>query len=51
MFFPLNETIDWFDALYSGVGDEYPESAFYMTGNLEEALEKGSKIATKSEKK
>lgn len=50
-FVPLNETIDGFSALLQGVGDEYPESAFYMTGNLEEALEKGRKIAAESEKK
>ena len=50
-FVPLNETIDGFAALLNGVGDEYPESAFYMTGNLEEALEKGRKIAAESEKK
>jgi len=50
-FVPLNETIDGFSALLNGVGDEYPESAFYMTGNLEEALEKGRKIAAESEKK
>jgi len=50
-FVPLNETIDGFSALLQGVGDEYPESAFYMTGNLEEALEKGRKLAAESEKK
>ena len=50
-FVPLNETIDGFTALLSGAGDEYPESAFYMVGNLEEAFENGRKLAAESEKK
>jgi len=50
-FVPLNETIDGFSALLTGAGDEYPESAFYMAGNLEEAFERGRKIAAESEKK
>ena len=41
----LNETIDGFNALLDGVGDEYPEGAFYMTGNLKEAFEQGRKMA------
>jgi len=48
---PLNETIDGFSALLSGQGDEYPESAFYMTGNLDEAFEQGRRLAAESEKK
>jgi hypothetical protein len=35
--------------LLDGEGDEYPESAFYMTGTLEEAIEEGirqSKMAS-----
>jgi len=50
-FVPLNETIDGFSALLQGQGDEYPESAFYMTGNLEEAFAKGRSLAAESEKK
>ena len=50
-FVPLNETIDGFSALLSGAGDEYPESAFYMKGNLEEAFEEGRRLAAESEKK
>ena len=50
-FVPLNETIDGFSALLQGQGDEYPESAFYMTGNLEEAFEQGRRLAAESEKK
>jgi len=50
-FVPLNETIDGFQALLGGQGDEYPESAFYMVGKLEEAFERGRKLAAESEKK
>jgi ATP synthase F1 beta subunit len=41
----LNETIDGFQALLDGQGDEYPEGAFYMTGSLKEAFEQGRKMA------
>ena len=41
----LPETIEGFGALLEGQGDDYPESAFYMTGNLKEAFEQGRKIA------
>ena len=50
-FVPLNETIDGFSALLQGQGDEFPESAFYMVGNLEEAFENGRRLAAESEKK
>lgn len=50
-FVPLNETIDGFTSLLQGGGDEYPESAFYMVGNLEEAFERGRKLASESESK
>ena len=46
----LNETIDGFNALLDGVGDEYPEGAFYMTGNLKEAFEQGRKMAEAANK-
>jgi len=41
----LSETIEGFSALLEGQGDEYPEGAFYMTGNLKEAFEQGRKMA------
>lgn len=41
----LPETIEGFGSLLEGVGDEYPEGAFYMTGNLKEAFEQGRKMA------
>jgi len=50
-FVGLNETIEGFSSLLAGAGDEYPESAFYMVGNLEEAFENGRKLAAQSEKK
>jgi ATP synthase F1 beta subunit len=50
-FVPLNETIDGFGALLQGQGDEYPEAAFYMVGNLEEAFTNGRRLAAESEKK
>lgn len=34
-FVNLNESISGFKALIDGEGDEYPEAAFYMVGNLE----------------
>ena len=48
---PLSESIDGFNALLSGAGDEYNEVAFYMVGNLEEAFAKGRALALESEKK
>ena len=44
-FVELNETIEGFGSLLEGAGDEYPEGAFYMTGNLKEAFEQGRKMA------
>jgi len=44
-FVNLNETITGFNALLHGSGDEYPENAFYMMGNLEEAFEEGRRLA------
>jgi F0F1-type ATP synthase beta subunit len=44
-FVELNETLEGFAALLEGAGDEYPEGAFYMTGNLKEAFEQGRKMA------
>jgi F0F1-type ATP synthase beta subunit len=38
-FVELTETIDAFEALLDGKGDDYPEAAFYMQGSLEEAFE------------
>jgi ATP synthase F1 beta subunit len=47
----LDESIDGFAALLNGAGDDYPEAAFYMIGNLDEAFERGKTMALESEKK
>ena len=47
-FVELQETIDGFNALLEGQGDEYPEGAFYMAGHLKEAFDQGKKMAEQS---
>ena len=44
-FVQLEETIKGFKALCSGEYDHLPESAFYMVGTIEEAVEKAKKMA------
>lgn len=39
VFVELGETIEGFASLLQGAGDEYPESAFYMVGNLKTAVD------------
>jgi F-type H+-transporting ATPase subunit beta len=41
----LESTIKGFDAICKGDYDHLPESAFYMVGGIEEAVEKAEKIA------
>ena len=41
----LEDTIKGFKALCSGEYDDLPESAFYMVGTIEEAVEKAKKMA------
>jgi len=43
-FSELGETLEGFQALLEGQGDDYPEQAFYMVGNIKEAVEKGKKL-------
>ena len=43
-FVTLDETISGFRSLIEGKYDDLPESAFYMVGSIEEALEKSKKI-------
>merc|ERR1711934_541593 len=43
-FAELSETIEGFQSLLEGAGDDYPEQAFYMVGGLKEAIEKGRKM-------
>ncbi len=42
---PLKETIDGFEEILAGKLDDLPEQAFYLVGNIEEAKEKGRKLA------
>ena len=47
-FVKIEETIDGFEALLNGAGDDYPEAAFYMTGTIEEAIEEGVRLSMES---
>ena len=40
----MQETIKGFEGLVNGKYDDIPESAFYMVGTIEEALEKAKKL-------
>ncbi len=44
-FVPLRDTIKGFKGLVEGEYDDLPEAAFYMVGNIDEAIEKAKKIA------
>lgn len=43
-FCTLDETIDGFKRILEGEFDDLPEKAFYMVGNIEEAISKGAEI-------
>ena len=45
VFVSLEDTIKGFKGLIDGEFDDVPESAFYMVGTIEEALEKSKKIS------
>ena len=42
---PLEKTIDGFQRLANGEFDHLPEAAFYMVGDIDEAVEKAGKLA------
>merc|ERR1719199_268770 len=44
VFCELGESLEGFQALMDGQGDDYPEQAFYMVGGIKEAVEKGKKL-------
>lgn len=44
VFVPLEETIRGFKGIVNGDYDHLPEGAFYMVGNIEQAVEKGRKM-------
>jgi len=48
---PLNTSIDSFSALLDGAGDDYSEEAFFMVGDLDEAFEKGRRLASNQDSK
>jgi F-type H+-transporting ATPase subunit beta len=41
---PIEETIRGFNMIMDGEVDEYPEAAFNLVGNIEDAIEKGKKM-------
>jgi F-type H+-transporting ATPase subunit beta len=47
-FVDLADTIKGFRGLCEGKYDHLPEAAFYMVGNIEEAVEKGKKLAAEA---
>ena len=47
-FVDLADTIKGFKELIEGKHDNLPEAAFYMVGTIEEAIEKGKKLAEES---
>eukprot|EP00699_Malawimonas_sp_californiana_P001963 EC716443.1.p2 GENE.EC716443.1~~EC716443.1.p2 ORF type:complete len:195 (+),score=88.19 EC716443.1:79-663(+) len=50
-FVPLKETIAGFKAILEGQYDYLPEGAFFMVGNVEEAVERGKQMAAELAKK
>jgi len=40
----IKDTIKGFNMIIDGEVDEYPEAAFNLVGNIEEAIEKGKKL-------
>jgi F-type H+-transporting ATPase subunit beta len=47
-FVDLADTIKGFRGLCEGKYDHLPEQAFYMVGTIEEAVEKGKKLAAEA---
>ncbi|CCQ72368.1 F0F1 ATP synthase subunit beta [Magnetospira sp. QH-2] len=48
VFVSLEDTIKGFSAICAGEYDHLPESAFYMVGTMEEAMEKAKKMAAEA---
>ncbi|MEE9289870.1 MAG: hypothetical protein V3U99_02560, partial [Alphaproteobacteria bacterium] len=44
----LSDTISGFKGIVEGEYDDLPESAFYMVGTIEEAVEKAKKMAAEA---
>jgi len=45
----IEDTIKGFNMILDGEVDEYPEAAFNLVGNIEEAIEKGKKLIAEAE--
>ena len=45
---PVADTVRSFKAICAGEYDHLPEGAFYMVGTIEEAVEKGKKLAAEA---
>ena len=43
-YVPVSETVRGFQEILDGKHDKLPEQAFYMVGNIDEAVEKGKKM-------
>jgi F-type H+-transporting ATPase subunit beta len=48
VFVNLEETIKGFKGIVAGEHDDMPESAFYMVGTIEEAVDKARKMAAEA---
>jgi F-type H+-transporting ATPase subunit beta len=48
VYVTLDETLEGFKGLLSGEYDDMPEDAFYMVGNIAEAMEKAEKLKAKA---
>ncbi|GAA5222368.1 F0F1 ATP synthase subunit beta [Membranihabitans marinus] len=46
---PIEDSIKGFNMIMDGEVDEYPEAAFNLVGNIEEAIEKGKKLIADAE--
>ena len=44
VFVGIEDTIRGFNMIMDGEVDEYPEAAFNLVGNIEDAIEKGKKM-------
>jgi len=48
VFVPIEDTIKDFNSIMDGEVDEYPEAAFNLVGNLQEAIAKGKKMLSEA---
>jgi F-type H+-transporting ATPase subunit beta len=48
---PIDETVRGFREILEGKHDDLPEEAFYMIGNIEEAVERGREMTMSDEDK